>query len=106
MVTKLTIESFENEALNSDIPVLVDFFADWCGPCQRLAPAIERISERYAGKVKVCKVNVDEAYPVAATFGIQSIPTVIVFKDGELKEKSVGLVSEDELAEMLDKVLR
>lgn len=105
MVTKLTIESFENEALNSDIPVLVDFFADWCGPCQRLAPIVERIAERYAGRVKVCKVNVDEAYPVAATFGIQSIPTVIVFKDGELAEKSVGLCSEDELAAMLDEVL-
>ncbi len=105
MVTKLTIESFENEALNSEIPVLVDFYADWCGPCKMLAPAVERISERYAGKVKVCKVNVDEAYPVAASFGIQSIPTVIVFKGGELLDKSIGLVSEDTLAEMLDKAL-
>ncbi|MBR2906719.1 MAG: thioredoxin [Clostridia bacterium] len=105
MVTKLTNESFENEALNSDIPVLVDFYADWCGPCKMLAPAVERISERYAGKVKVCKVNVDEAYPVAATFGIQSIPTLIVFRDGEIKEKSIGLVSENELAAMIDRAL-
>ena len=105
MITKLTNESFENEALNSDIPVLVDFYADWCGPCEMLAPAVERISERYAGRVKVCKVNVDEAYPVAATFGIQSIPTLIVFRDGEIKEKSIGLVSEDELSAMLDRVL-
>ena len=105
MVTKLTNESFENEALNSDIPVLVDFYADWCGPCKMLAPAVERISERYAGTVKVCKVNVDEAYPVAATFGIQSIPTLIVFRDGEIKEKSIGLVSENELAAMIDRAL-
>jgi len=105
MVTKLTNESFENEALNSDIPVLVDFYADWCGPCKMLAPAVERISERYAGKVKVCKVNVDEAYPVAAAFGIQSIPTLIVFRDGEIKEKSIGLVSENELAAMIDRAL-
>ena len=105
MVLKLTIESFENEALNSNIPVLLDFYADWCGPCKMLAPAVERISERYRGKVKVCKVNVDEAYPVAASFGIQSIPTVIVFKDGELFDKSIGLVSEDALAEMLDRAL-
>lgn len=105
MVTKLTIETFENEALNSEIPVLVDFYADWCGPCKMLAPAVERISERYAGRVKVCKVNVDEAYPVAASFGIQSIPTVILFKDGEMLDKSIGLVSEDELAEMLDRAL-
>lgn len=105
MVTKLTIETFENEALNSEIPVLVDFYADWCGPCKMLAPAVERISERYAGKVKVCKVNVDEAYPVAASFGIQSIPTVILFKDGEMLDKSIGLVSEDELAAMLDRAL-
>lgn len=105
MVTKLTIETFENEALNSEIPVLVDFYADWCGPCKMLAPAVERISERYAGKVKVCKVNVDEAYPVAASFGIQSIPTVIVFKGGEMLDKSIGLISEDALAAMLDKAL-
>ena len=105
MVTKLTIETFENEALNSEIPVLVDFYADWCGPCKMLAPVVDRISERYAGKVKVCKVNVDEAYPIAAAFGIQSIPTVIIFKDGELYDKSIGLVSEEELSLMLDKAL-
>ena len=70
-----------------------------------LAPVVDRISERYAGKVKVCKVNVDEAYPIAAAFGIQSIPTVIIFKDGELYDKSIGLVSEEELSLMLDKAL-
>lgn len=105
MVTKLTIETFENEALKSDIPVLVDFYADWCGPCKMLAPTVDKMAEVYAGKIKVCKVNVDDAYPVAATFGIQSIPTLIVFQDGKVANKSIGLCSEDELRAMLDAVL-
>ena len=105
MVTKLTIENFENEALNSNIPVLVDFYADWCGPCKMLSPTIDKMAEAYAGRIKVCKLNVDDAYPVAASFGIQSIPTLIIFKDGELANKLIGLCSEDELRAMLDAVL-
>ena len=105
MVTKLTIENFENEALNSNIPVLVDFYADWCGPCKMLSPTVDKMAEAYAGRIKVCKLNVDDAYPVAASFGIQSIPTLIIFKDGELANKLIGLCSEDELRAMLDAVL-
>ena len=105
MVTKLTIENFENEALKSDLPVLVDFYADWCGPCKMLAPTVDKMADAYAGKVKVCKLNVDDAYPIAATFGIQSIPTLIIFKNGEIAKKSIGLCSEDELRAMLDAVI-
>ena len=105
MVTKLTTENFEEEALKGDLPVLVDFYADWCGPCKMLAPTVDKIAEAYAGKVKVCKLNVDDAYPVAAGFGIQSIPTLIIFKGGEIANKSVGVCSEDELRAMLDAVI-
>ena len=101
----ITKENFEAEVEKAESLVVIDLYADWCGPCKMLAPVVDRISERYAGKVKVCKVNVDEAYPIAAAFGIQSIPTVIIFKDGELYDKSIGLVSEEELSLMLDKAL-
>lgn len=105
MITKLTIENFESEVLKCELPVLVDFYADWCGPCKMLSPTVDKMAERYAGKVKVCKLNVDDAYPVAATFGVQSIPTLIFFKSGEVVNKSIGLIAEDELVSMLDAVM-
>ena len=105
MATKLTLENFEAEVEKSTIPVVVDFYADWCGPCKMLAPTVERMGEKYAGKVKVCKLNVDEAYPIAEAFGIRSIPTLIFFKNGEVANKSVGLVSEDELVSMIEAIL-
>ena len=79
----ITEENFENEVLNSDKPVLVDFWAQWCGPCRMLGPIIEEIANDYEGKVKVGKVNVDEQPNLASKYGIASIPTVIVFKNGK-----------------------
>ncbi len=97
----LTEASFEKEVINSDIPVLVDFWATWCGPCRMLAPIIEEIANEYEGKVKVGKVNVDEQSALAAKYGIMSIPTLILFKNGEIAEKTVGLRSKEQIKELI-----
>lgn len=97
----LTEQNFEAEVLQAELPVLIDFWAPWCGPCRMLAPAVAQIAEEYAGKAKVCKVNVDEAPELARRFGIMSIPTVLVFKGGQLTEKLVGLRPKAELEALL-----
>ncbi|MFH1577756.1 MAG: thioredoxin [Candidatus Omnitrophota bacterium] len=84
--------NFKQEVLDSDSPVLVDFWAAWCGPCKMLAPTISEIAKEYQGKLKVCKVNVDEAPQTAANYGIMSIPTVSIFKNGKVMEQVVGAV--------------
>ena len=86
----LTSDNFESEVIASEIPVLVDFWATWCGPCKMLGPVISQIADEYEGKVKVGKVNVDEEEELAAKYGIQSIPTVLLFKGGEVVEQSLG----------------
>ena len=97
----ITKENFENEVLKSDIPVLVDFWAAWCGPCKMLAPTIEELAKEYEGKVKVGKINVDEQQELASKYGIMSIPTVLVFKDGNVAAQSVGFVPKEKLVAML-----
>lgn len=98
---KLTDQNFEQEVLHADLPVLVDFWASWCGPCQMLAPVIAEIAEEYAGKVKVGKVNVDEQPNLANRYGIASIPTVMLFKNGEVVSTSLGYRPKNELETML-----
>ena len=93
--------SFQEEVLQSDKPVLVDFWAPWCGPCRMLAPAVAQIAEEYEGKAKVCKVNVDDEPELAGRFGIVSIPTVLVFKNGQLSDTLVGLRPKAELEALL-----
>ena len=97
----ITKENFEKEVLKSDIPVLVDFWATWCGPCRMLAPIIEEIAEDYDGKVKVGKINVDEEEELAVKFGISSIPTVLLFKNGEITDKSIGYKQKSHFEAML-----
>lgn len=101
----LTQENFEAEVLKSDIPVLVDFWAEWCGPCQMLGPVVEQLAEESDGKYKVGKVNVDDEPDLAQEYDVYSIPTVIIFKDGEAKEQSLGFAPKEKLAALLQKHL-
>ena len=95
-------QNFEEEVLNSELPVLVDFFATWCGPCKMIAPVIEDIAERYEGKVKVGKLNVDEENELAMKYQILSIPTLVLFKEGKIVKTKVGLSSKSENEEMIN----
>ncbi len=97
----LTKENFDSEVLKSDIPVLVDFWAVWCGPCRMLAPAVAEIAEEYDGTVKVGKIDVDAEPELANRFGIMSIPTILVFKNGEITGTSVGYCQKEKLIAML-----
>jgi len=100
-----TVDEFEREVLQSEIPVLVDFWAPWCGPCRMLAPTIEELAEEYEGRIKVCKVNTDELPMVAMQYGIRGIPTVMLFVDGEPVDTKVGLQPKAVLVNMIERVL-
>lgn len=86
----LNASNFEEEVINSKEPVLVDFFATWCGPCKMIAPFIAQLADKYEGKMKVCKANVDEVPNIASSYGVSSIPTLIIFKDGEVVAQRIG----------------
>jgi len=97
----ITKNNFEEEVLRSEIPVLVDFWASWCGPCMMMAPEVEKLAEEKAGIIKVGKVNVDDEPELAAKFGIMSIPTIIVFKNGEKANTAVGYRPKEDLEKLL-----
>ena len=99
-VTTITKDNFDKEVLQAGVPVLVDFWASWCGPCRMLSPIVDEIAEQYTG-LKVGKVNVDEQEELAIKFGIMSIPTLIVFKDGNVVAQSVGVKSKEAILEMI-----
>lgn len=98
----LTKENFESEVLNSDIPVLVDFWATWCGPCMMLSPVIAEIAEEFDGKIKVGKVNVDEQNELAMQYRVASIPTLLLFKNGQLADTSVGFMLKNAIIEKMN----
>ena len=97
---KVTNENFEKEVINSNEKVIVDFFATWCGPCQMLAPILSEIAEEYKDKVKVCKINIDEEQDLAEKFEVISIPTLVIFENGQPVKKSVGYISKSELEKL------
>lgn len=97
MEIKLSTENFEKEVLKSEKPVLVDFYADWCGPCNAMAPVLEELAKELEGKVKVGKINVDENPDIAVEYNVMSIPTLIVFKKGKEEKRLVGLRNKEEL---------
>ena len=99
-----TDENFQAEVLESNIPVLVDFWAEWCGPCRTLTPVIEEISLEYSGKIKCGKINVDHCPNTASTFGIRSIPGLLFFKEGEVQNQLVGAVPKKQITDILDKL--
>ena len=104
-VQEFSDDSFEADVLGSDQPVLVDFWAPWCGPCRMVAPTVEQVADEYAGKVRVGKVNTDENPQVAAGHNISSIPTLLLFKGGKVVDKTVGVAPKAALAAMLDRHL-
>ncbi len=104
-VTTLTEDNFDSEVLESIIPVLVDFWAEWCVPCKRLGPVIEELSSEYSGKVKILKLNVDTAPNVASRYGISGIPAIYLFNNGDVVENMVGVQPKEKIKEMLDKQL-
>lgn len=100
-VIELNDTNFDSEVTTSDKPVLVDFGATWCGPCKVLAPIVEKLADEFAGKYKVCKVDIDEAPTVTAKFGIRGVPTVLVFKNGQKTGQHVGVTNKETLLKML-----
>jgi thioredoxin 1 len=104
-VVELTDESFDEIVNSSDMPVLVDFWAPWCGPCKMMGPVIEEIANTYQDKALVCKLNTDDARDSAMEFGISSIPTLILFKDGQIEKKWIGVTSNKVISEAIDELL-
>ena len=100
-VMTITSENFQQEVLNSNVPVLVDFWAEWCGRCRMMAPIVDQIAEEKAGSIKVGKIDIDQCPELAAQFGVMSIPTLIVFKNGQVACKNVGLVPKANVEQML-----
>ena len=103
---EITSDNFDEAVIKNDKPVLVDFWAEWCNPCRMLAPVVDQIAQDYDGKAVVGKIDIDSEPDLAGRFGVMSIPTLIVFKSGEVAGKSVGVVSKDKIAAMLDDALK
>tara|TARA_B110000116_G_C16339069_1_gene360266 strand:+ start:109 stop:441 length:333 start_codon:yes stop_codon:yes gene_type:complete len=98
-------ENFDSVVINSEKPVLVDFWAEWCGPCKMLTPTIEAIAEEYKDKSSIVKINIDDAPAIATKYGIRSIPSILLFSKGDVIEQRVGAVSKEELTSLLDKII-
>tara|TARA_B100000809_G_scaffold216200_1_gene221789 strand:+ start:1482 stop:1808 length:327 start_codon:yes stop_codon:yes gene_type:complete len=105
LVQEFTDQNFDNDAVDSDMPVLVDFWATWCGPCKAIAPVIDEIAGEYDGKVKVGKVDVDSNQNTAMKYGVRSIPTLLIMKDGKVVNQIVGAVPKSNITDMLDQLI-
>ena len=105
MTIEITDASFKSEVTDSPVPVLVDFWAPWCGPCKMIAPVLEEIAQEYEGKAKIVKINIDDNQNTPAQFGVRSIPTLILFKNGQEVEKIIGAQGKDKLTALIDSAL-
>jgi thioredoxin 1 len=105
MEYKFTKDNFEKEVMNSDVPVMIDFYADWCGPCQMMMPVVEKLAEEYDGRAKVGKIDSDAEEELSARFNVMSIPNIIFIKNGEVVDRSVGAVPQKVLEDKLDRLL-
>jgi len=103
-IVTLTVENFDQEVIKSPTPVLVDFWAEWCGPCKMVAPILDELATEYDGKVKIGKVNIDDHQSLASEYGIRAIPTLLLFKDGQVADQIVGLRSKRDFKAKLDRV--
>jgi thioredoxin 1 len=104
-IVKLSSENFQEEVMNSSLPVLVDFYAEWCGPCKMISPIIDELAESYDGKIKVAKLDIDQSGDIASSQGVMSIPTIIFFKNGEKVEENTGALDKGQLEELIQKVI-
>ena len=101
-VKEISSENFNQEVLESDLPVLVDFWAEWCGPCKQLAPTVEDVANEMVGSIKVCKMDVDSNQDIAVQFGVRSIPTLLIFKNGEVTATQIGAISKQQLETFIE----
>jgi len=101
-IVHITDDSFEEQVLQSQTPVLVDYWAEWCGPCKMIAPALDQIAQEYAGRLKIAKLNIDENQATPPKYGIRGIPTLMIFKNGNLEATKVGALSKSQLAAFID----
>ena len=105
MEYKITKDNFNEEVINSELPVLIDFYADWCGPCKMMSPVVEELAKEYEGKAKVAKINVDQESAIAEKYGVMSIPYFAFIKNGKLVDEQIGAVAKAKLVQKLDKLV-